>query len=163
MARPTKYNKKVADKICKLIATTNMGLVKICKDKDMPSTVTVYAWLKNEKHKEFLNNYVRARETQQELLAEEILDIADNTEDDIIELNMNDGTVSEKVNHENIHRSRLRVDTRKWLLSKLNPKKYGDRIQTDINDITKLRKDVSELFPDQDELDEAVKRHPDIP
>lgn len=59
-----------------------------------------------------------------EAMAEEILEISDNTENDRTELGL--------VNHENINRSRLKVDTRKWLMSKLAPKRYGEKVQTDI-------------------------------
>jgi hypothetical protein len=41
------------------------------------------------------------------------------------------GGFVERVNHENINRSRLRVDTRKWMADRLAPKKYGDRILTE--------------------------------
>jgi hypothetical protein len=35
------------------------------------------------------------------------------------------------VDHENIQRSRLRVDARKWAAARLAPKKYGDRVEHD--------------------------------
>jgi len=131
--RPSKYTEELADEICLLISTTSQGLNTICKGDDMPSTVTVYAWLKN--NKEFLNKYARAREEQADLLADEIIEIADNQQDDIIE---------GKVNHENINRSRLRVDARKWKASKLAPKKYGEKIQQEITTV-----EEQPLFPDE--------------
>src|SRR5258708_7552309 len=36
------------------------------------------------------------------------------------------------VDHENIQRSRLRVDARKWAAARLAPKKYGDHISHDV-------------------------------
>ncbi len=60
-----------------------------------------------------------------EALAEEILEIADDGSNDTYETE--DG--HEKVNTDVINRSRLRVDTRKWLMSKLAPKKYGDKVE----------------------------------
>jgi hypothetical protein len=64
---------------------------------------------------------------QMELMATEILDIADDGSNDTYETD--DG---EKVNQDHINRSRLRVDTRKWLMSKLAPKKYGEKVQQEV-------------------------------
>ena len=52
-------------------------------------------------------------------MAEEILDIADDSGGDWVE---------DKLNPEVVARARLRVDSRKWILSKLVPKKYGDKV-----------------------------------
>lgn len=125
--RPSKFDAKLAEKICEQIATTSKSLKTICKGKDMPSTVTVYAWLGNEKYKNFLNLYASAREAQGHLLAEEIIGIADDS--------TGDTTVNKQgenvVDGEFVQRSRLKIDARKWLASKLAPKKYGDKIQTE--------------------------------
>ncbi len=40
-----------------------------------------------------------------------------------------DGSTIRLVDHEHIQRSRLRVDARKWLMSKMAPKKYGEKLQ----------------------------------
>ena len=61
-------------------------------------------------------------------MAEEIQDIADDSSNDWIEIEKRDGTSYEIVNKEAVLRSRLRVDTRKWLMSKLKPKKYGEKL-----------------------------------
>ena len=57
-------------------------------------------------------------------------DIADNGENDYMKRSGKDQEPGYVVNGEAIQRSRLRVDARKWLLSKLAPKKYGDKIET---------------------------------
>ena len=85
------------------------------------------------KHSEFSEQYARAREQQQEFYAEEILDIADDGQNDYMERLNKNGEIEMVVNHENIQRSRLRVDTRKWIMSKLAPKKYGDKVQQEIS------------------------------
>ena len=85
------------------------------------STATFYKLLRDE---EKLKRYARATELRAEIMAEEILTIADNTGGDTITLP--DGR--EVTNHEVVNRDRLRVDARKWLLAKLQPKKYGDKI-----------------------------------
>jgi transposase len=123
MARPTKYTEELATQLCTEIATTTDSLRTICKRLDL-SVASVLNWLKDDKHASFLAQYARAKEEQAELLVEQILEIADDSS--------NDDTVSERgniiANSEWISRSKLRVDARKWLASKLLPKKYGDKM-----------------------------------
>jgi hypothetical protein len=76
---------------------------------------------------EFREKYEIARMLQAEFWSHEILEIADDSTGDFI-INEHGDRV---VDHENINRARLRVDTRKWLLSKLLPKRYGDRVQAE--------------------------------
>lgn len=125
--RPSKYSEELVNEICRRISTGSDGLNKICEEKDMPSTVTVYGWLNNPKYIEFLNKYVRAREEQADLLADEIIQIADETSKDTLLIKQH-GVLTEVENKEWINRSRLRVDARKWKASKLAPKKYGDKV-----------------------------------
>ena len=129
MARPTSFNEKTAERICHRIATSSHGLHRICTEEGMPCVATVFNWLSNKTHKTFLENYARAREAQAELLADEIIDIADDATNDT--KRTEDGV--EYSNTEWISRSRLRVDARKWKASKLYPKKYGDKIEVDQN------------------------------
>ena len=96
----------------------------------MPDITTILDWI--SKHPEFSQQYARAREQQQEFYAEEILDIADNGQNDYMERLNKNGEVEMVVNYENIQRSRLRVDTRKWIMSKLAPKKYGDKVTQEL-------------------------------
>lgn len=129
MARPSKFTQALADEICSRIADGE-SLRSICLSEGMPDKVTVLRWLADdEKHKEFCTQYVRAREAQADRLAEEILEIADDgTRDTYTDENGN-----ERVNQEVVARSRLRVDARKWLASKMAPKKYGDKVQQEIS------------------------------
>jgi hypothetical protein len=108
MARPSIFTQKLVDKICDRIAHGE-SVRSICKDKDMPSAVTIYYWLLDEDKKEFFKQYARAKDSQAELMFDELLEIADNNDIDV-------------------NRLRLRVDTRKWYLSKVLPKKYGDKL-----------------------------------
>ncbi len=106
MARPSTYDAKVAADICSRLAGGE-SLNAICGDEKMPALSTVYLWL--SKRPEFLEQYVRAREEQADTLADQILQIADEENEDP-------------------QRQRLRVDARKWVASKLKPKKYGDKV-----------------------------------
>lgn len=132
------YTEEIVNKICDQIATTNKGLHAICKMEGMPSYSTIFKWL-NDESKDFKNRYARAKEDQMEYLAEEILLISDDDSND------SDFTEEGKEiqNSEWINRSRLRVDTRKWLMSKLAPKKFGDSSKLDLTVLKELP-----LFPD---------------
>src|SRR5580658_1817622 len=118
--RSTEYTPQIAEFICARIANGE-SLRKICSDPDMPANSTVFKWLSEQKP--FAEQYTRAREAQMEVMAQEIIDIADDSSEDA--LIDEDGKT--RANAEFVNRSRLRVDTRKWLMSKLNPKKYGDK------------------------------------
>lgn len=79
---------------------------------------TLIVWLAD-----FPDQYARAREAQADRFAEEILEIADDGSNDTYQTDN-----GEQVNHDVIARSKLRVDARKWLASKMAPKKYGEKI-----------------------------------
>lgn len=96
----------------------------------MPDPSTVYRWLvASESYPEFREQYAQARQAQAEKWAEEIMEIADDGTNDYVERQTQNGTIV-LGDHEHIQRSKLRVDTRKWLLSKLQPKKYGEKVET---------------------------------
>jgi hypothetical protein len=107
--RPTDYGDEVVDLICSRLAIGE-SLNRICKDADMPAMSTVFGWL--SKHPEFLEKYTRAREAQAETHADRIIEIADDADID--------------ANHK-----RIMVDARKWVASKLKPKRYGDKLDLD--------------------------------
>lgn len=99
---------------------------QMCRDEHMPAASTVYLALANDKA--FSDQYVREKEAQLERMADEILEISDDGRNDWVERENKDGSTYEAVDHDHISRSKLRVDTRKWLMSKLAPKKYGDKV-----------------------------------
>lgn len=98
------------------------SLREICSAEGMPSESLVRKWVTQDD--DFGTQFARAREAGMEALGDEILQIADSQEGDIIV--SDDGR--EIVNHDAIQRAKLRVDTRKWIMSKIAPKKYGDRL-----------------------------------
>jgi hypothetical protein len=79
-------------------------------------------------YEDFRDQYARAREEQADFLFEQCLAIADDDSGDVTIVTDGKGNAVERVDHENIQRSRLRVDTRKWMAAKLAPEKYGDRV-----------------------------------
>ncbi len=123
--RPTDYTEEMASAICDLLAQ-GISLRKICEMEEMPGRTTVFQWL--NKQPSFANQYAHAREAQAETMLEELLEIADNGENDYVTRVNDDGSESKTVDHDHIARSRLRVDTRKWAMSKMLPKKYGEKL-----------------------------------
>lgn len=84
--------------------------------------VTFYEWI--DKDDEKAKQYARACELRAETIVDEILDLADQSNADAYV----DDEGNTHIDGAAIQRSRLQVDTRKWLVGKLNPKKYGDKI-----------------------------------
>lgn len=110
--------------VCQMIEK-GLSLNTILNSPDKPISRTVFYELLNLDAK-FNERYARAREIFADSVFEEILDIADNSNAD---LELVDGKIV--INGEAVQRSRLKIDARKWMLSKLNPKKYGDKLEVD--------------------------------
>lgn len=128
--RPTKYRKRIADMICIRLALGS-SLNALCKQKIYPSKSTVFKWLLEIP--EFSDNYRRARELQQESNLEEIVEISDDGRNDWMETYGKDGDVTGwKLNGEHVQRSKLRVDTRKWIMERMSPKKYTAQSKVDM-------------------------------
>ena len=122
----SKYTDEVTDQICRRLAEGE-SLRSICRDEHMPAASTVLAWAKDTDSL-FAEQYARAREVGYHALADEILDIADDGTNDFVERKNKDGSTSVVFDAEQVQRSKLRVDARKWLLSKMLPKQYGDKV-----------------------------------
>jgi len=116
--RPRRYSPELAARLLGLM-TEGRSLRQICEMDGMPTRRAVLYWLKD--NEEFREKYEIARQMQVEWWAHEIIEIADDTSGDYV-INDRGERVLDK---ENVHRTRLRIDTRKWLMSKLLPRKYG--------------------------------------
>lgn len=127
IGRPSVYTDDLADEICEEIAFTDMGLEHLCRlFPHWPTPRTIHRWI--ESNEIFRQKYAHARERQAEYMAEQIVSIADDGTNDT-QVDEDGKTI---VNHDHIARSRLRVEARKWVASKLLPKKYGDRTVTEV-------------------------------
>jgi hypothetical protein len=122
IGRPTAYTPEIAAAICERMANGE-SLRSICREEGMPAESTVRLW-HVEDREGFSAQYTKAREAQMDALAEDILDIADDVSLDWKKT----ANGAEVVDSEVVARSRLRVDTRKWLMSKIAPKRFGDRV-----------------------------------
>lgn len=104
--RPSIYTEEIASEICERLATGE-SLRAMCRDDEaLPCERTVYRWLLSDDA--FCQKYARARDFQSEPHLEDMLEIADNPDLDPAD-------------------KRVRIDTRKWAMSKLSAKKYGDK------------------------------------
>jgi hypothetical protein len=131
--RPSKYTTKLADEICERLSSGE-SLNAISKDDHMPHRVNIMRWLLNTENKGFdlfRTKYALAREIQYQNMADELLDISDN---DVSQPLIIDGKVALDENgiaimvkdNVGVQHARLRVDTRKWFMSKVLPK-FSDK------------------------------------
>ena len=130
LRRPKHYvqfTPELADTICEYIAQ-GMTLREACRQPDMPSEAAVRQWVLDDAGG-ISSQYARARALLLEHWADQIIEIADDGSDDVIVTS--DGKASG--NRDSVNRARLRIDTRKWLLSKLKPERYGERLDLNQN------------------------------
>lgn len=102
-------------------------IAAICGEPGMPSRWTMLEWL--DERSEFRRQFDRAREAFADHLADEILTIADDSSGDWATKTARDGSAAAAVNHDHISRAKLRGDARKWLLARMLPRKYAERVQ----------------------------------
>lgn len=119
--RLTEHTPEIAKAICEQLAD-GLTLREVCRQEGMPPESTVRRWVLDDRNG-FAAQYAEARQLGYQAMADELLEIADDGRNDWIERR---GEVM--VNGEHVQRSRLRLDTRKWLLSKALPKVYGDKV-----------------------------------
>lgn len=124
VGRPSIFSPALGAALCEAMAN-GLSLRKACELPGMPSTATAIVWLADDAKAEFQAQYACAREARADYLAEELLEIADDSSGDTI----TDKDGNTRADSEFVARSRLRVDSRKWLASKMAPKKYGDKIE----------------------------------
>lgn len=133
--RPSSYSTELATRICSYIAD-GKSLRTICRADDMPSIEAVRLWLAS--NQEFLAQYARAREESADVAAEEIIEIADNPDIDP-------------------NARRVMIDARKWIASKLKPKRYGDRLDVNSTQSVTMRNVQADMT-----ADEATKAYRDV-
>ena len=118
---PIRYSPEIAAEICTRLAAGET-LRQICRDHHMPAASSVVEW--QERNAEFAERYARARREGLDAIADETMEIADSLDEDP-------------------NSRRVRVDARKWLLSKLRPDKYGDRVTLAGDDKAPLQASVT--------------------
>ncbi len=129
----TQYTPELAADICERLST-GQSLREISRCSGMPSASTIAGWATNSTlFPEFGELYAHARGVWLTVLADEILEISDDASNDFMSRQHAGGEDERVLDAEHVQRSRLRVDSRKWLLSKLKPGVYGDKISQEIS------------------------------
>jgi hypothetical protein len=113
IGRPTIKTEEVINELLDRIMQGE-SVRKICEDDDMPDQVTIYRWLRDDE--DFCQKYARAKEISSHSWVEESFEIADAA------MTRTDAEVA-----------KVRIQARQWAASKLNPKKYGDKLQATID------------------------------
>jgi hypothetical protein len=120
--RPQSYTPELAKEICDVITSTSKGTKRLCAEySHWPCQDTLFTWLKQ--YPEFSEQYKRAKICQVELLVDELIDIADDSSQDLV--TDESGTV--RYNAGCVARSKLRIETRKWIAARLVPRVYGTK------------------------------------
>jgi hypothetical protein len=121
------YSNAKADAILARLAAGE-SLLSICKDDGMPAESTVRLWVIDDRHG-FAAKYIRARDMGLDHVADSIIEISDEVGVKTVE---RDGEeVGVEFDATAVARNRLRVDARKWYLSKIAPKRYGEKQQVE--------------------------------
>jgi len=115
----TCYSDQLAIEVCERISLGE-SLASVCRDPKMPASSSVLEWVRQDRAG-FAAHYARARELQAERMADELVAMADSVL----------GQPGHPADHADVQAMRLAIDTRKWVLSKLLPKRYGDRLGVD--------------------------------
>ena len=119
------YSQEVANAICQRLAEGE-PLRQICRDEGMPAWRTVYDWINAEP--DFAARIAHARALGYDAIAEECLEIADDSRHDTRMAGAGDNE-REVANTEWIGRSKLRIETRLKLLAKWDPKRFGEKVE----------------------------------
>lgn len=127
--RPSKFDADIAAGICSRLATGE-SLRSICREDGMPPDSTVRQWVLDDVEG-FAAQYARARDLGLDSLADELLEIADTPKTGTKTVSKATGV--ETTEGDMIEHRRLQVDARKWYLSKVAPKKYGERLQQEVS------------------------------
>lgn len=133
MGSPQPFSQDAANEICKRLMQ-GQSLSEVCRDDAMPPRWQVYEWL--AENQTFSDSYARAREIGADAIFDEIAQIADDATNDWMKAfgeDSEDGGVGYKLNGEHVQRSKLRIDARKWVLARMSPKRYGEKLDLGVS------------------------------
>jgi hypothetical protein len=157
------YSAEIADRILDALMS-GQPLCDICAEPDMPSTASVQNWIKDDRCG-FKTRYREAREVGYHTICDQMLKIVDDRRNDWIMRRREDGSFETMLDPERVNRAELRVKTRRWLLSRMLPKQFGDGAngsdgkggyERDLAEMMKLIDGRSRGPPGEDEpLDQA--------
>lgn len=150
LGAPSIFTQKIADEIIERMIGGE-SLLRITKDKHMPHIATVLRWLNSDEveKSDFCDNYARAKELQAEGFYHKMQDVI---EEDI---------KFKSIAGAEVQRNRLRVDTYKWILGRMFPKKYGDFMRNEVSgaDGGPLAMNINPKDLTDAQLAAIIKRH----
>jgi hypothetical protein len=155
----TERQERYVYQLCQATMETDKGIKRLCdtfraEDSNFPPCRTIRNWIAD--NQEFAAQYARAKDLQADFLAEQIIEISDDDSEDEIFVGGDDETgagTKRVANNEFIQRSRLRVEARKWVASKLAPKKYGDKLTQELTGPNGSNLNIQVVFGDGDDSD----------
>lgn len=150
--RPSSYSDALADAICGWLKQ-GYTLRQIEALPNMPAKSTIIRWL--GEHDYFQDQYARAREVHAMVMEDELLELAENSSNDWLAREGKGGAVELEVNRELLERTRLRIDTRKWLMGKMAPKRYGKSLALTGKDGGPVKHEVATVGDVLDAIDGA--------
>jgi hypothetical protein len=134
----------IVTSICDKVIEDKISFNQAVKDSDI-SLVSFYKWI--SKNDDLQTLYKYARDVRSDVLFEEIIEIADTTEEGTVVETDDHGRTKEKTGDMTQHR-RLKIDARKWAVSKMSPKKYGDKLEIEQTNKGVIQyQNVSKQFP----------------
>lgn len=113
MARPSDFTPELAETICSSLVS-GLSLRAVCRDEAMPHISTIMRWIGD--NEAFREQYAKATEERATGMFEDMFEIADFVDKDPAA----------------VSKAKLQVDVRKWALARMNPKKYGDKLTTEL-------------------------------
>src|SRR5260221_3758671 len=124
------YAERVLVDLSRGLSVRKLCAIGRAEDANFPGWEAIFDWIGQSES--FAHQYARARTQGCESIADELFVIADDhSEDHTVVMSEKTGELITVTDHEHINRSRLRADVRKWYLSKIVPKIYGDRLEVD--------------------------------
>lgn len=149
MAYSEEDKERIITEICNQVIEDKISFNQAVDDSEI-SLVSFYKWIAKNEDLQVLYNY--AREVRSDVLFEQIIEIADTTEEGVTIETDDNGRTKEKKGDMTQHR-RLKIDSRKWVVARMNPKKYGDKSEVDLTTKGESLNDLSKL-----PTEELVKR-----
>lgn len=130
--RPSLYTLALAEEVCERLSNGET-LEDICRSAHMPATRTIYLW--TETHESFAADFARARARGFDAIAADALRIANTPVEGVEYVTKADGGVEERRGDMLGHR-KLQIETRLKLLAKWDPKRYGEKLALEVDDVT---------------------------
>lgn len=134
MAPPSLFTEELVEDLLASLQECPL-ITRLCRAERFPHVSTVYDWMDDpnktlhwrEDAPTFAEAFARARARGFDSMAEETIDIADDTRHDTTEITLKSGETIEAPNREWIMRTKVRVDARHWLLSRAQPRKFSEK------------------------------------